>query len=121
MMLTNLAIVVALAMLESGMKADAINVKEQAYGWHQIRQPALDDVRRHYDYRVKLQDCLDPQVSSTVMYLYCTLYGARTPEQFADVLRAGPGGKAPKEYVLRLRNIMTTLEEPGRSGIPEIK
>ncbi len=109
MALTNLAIVVALAWLESGGNPGAINAKEQAYGWHQIRQPALDDVNRAYKTKVVLRDCLDPQVSSLVMMRYCGLYGARTPEQYAGIVRRGPGGRAPREYVGRLNNILAEL------------
>ena len=101
-----LLILTAIGMLESGGDPAKINRKEQAYGLHQIRISALTDVNRRFGTMYSLADCLDPKVSTEVAYRYCTMYGAKTAAQFAGVIQAGPGGKAPKEYVKRMNNLL---------------
>jgi len=102
-MITNLAIVLAVAMIESGNCTAAVNRAEQAYGWHQVRAAALHDVNRAMGTRVTLEHCLDPRVSSWVFLCYGRIYGAISPLDHASIWNAGPSGRAPRQYRARVR------------------
>ena len=108
--MTNLFLVLTvIGMLESGGNPKKVNVGEQAYGLHQIRAKALVDVNKRFGTAYRLVDCLDPKVSTQVAYRYCMMHGAKTAEQVAGTIQAGPGGKAPEEYISRMNNLLKDL------------
>lgn len=118
--MTNVFLLMAVALVESSGNPRAVNKAEQAYGLHQTRQAALDDVNRANGTSFTLEDCLDPGVSSFVFWRYGILYKAKNAEEHARMWNGGPRGHMKRgtlDYWERVSGIMNALAAEGESSV----
>lgn len=96
-----IALILALMMIESGGKLDAIGDNGKAIGVLQIRQECLDDFNRFQGMNYTLEDVKDPRISVAVCRTYLIKYGEKlkeregrepTYEDYARMWNGGPLG-----------------------------
>jgi hypothetical protein len=109
---TNLALAVAVALVESAGTPTAVNKKHGAYGPLQIRQAALDDINAYAGTHYTLRQFVGNMPLSTWAFqLYGEINNAHTPEQFVSIWHYGATGAKREhpgddyvERVMRLYN-----------------
>jgi len=103
-----IALLTAIAMVESGCNPDAFNAAEQAVGLYQMRPLALQDANDVAGTDFKSKDLGDTRVATAMLRAYCYRYlgGEPTITDVIDLWQSGPNiMKANADYKTRVLNL----------------
>lgn len=111
-----LALLTAIAMVESNCDPDSVNLKEKAWGLYQMRPRALRDANEVAGTSFKSRDLAKPAVAVSMLRAYCYRYLGNDPtvEEVVRTWNGGPSQKARPEYVERVINLYEDLKETDR-------
>jgi hypothetical protein len=117
---TNLALAVAVALVESAGTSTAVNKKHKAYGPLQIRQAALDDINEYAGTHYTLRQFVgNVSLSQWAFQVYGEINNARSPEDFVKIWRYGATGAKRDhpgdDYVERVMRLYN--EENKKDGV----
>lgn len=104
-----IALLDAMAMVESGNNPKAYNAREDAVGAYQVRKPVVKDLNRVYGTKHKLKEFYSRVLSRWAVVSYARIYGWKQPEEIARCWNGGPDGPTEPEtrdYWKRVRAIM---------------
>lgn len=109
-----LALIPAIAAVESNNNSNAHNSQEDAVGLLQIRKICVDDVNRFSPIKYTYQDRWDAGKSKEIFVRYVGHYGTLerlgrkpTQEDYARIWNAGPNGykkDSSKKYWIKVKN-----------------
>lgn len=108
---------IAIASVESGLEASAVNEIEGAYGLVQIRRGVIDDVNDYYKLDIRHHEVFDISTAYRVFLRYLTMWAGKlemeiTVENLAQLWHYGPSRcriALVGDYTNRVKNIYESL------------